>query len=92
MPCVIFPRWPNGTGRRLRKLVNGRPLSLPDRRLSRGRGAKRAFKISEAEQSAAPDCLQRPLRCRFRQQFMPSVRLSVRGVRGDGVMSEAVLQ
>jgi hypothetical protein len=28
-----------------------------------------------AEQTAAADCLQRPLRCRFRQQLSASVRL-----------------
>jgi hypothetical protein len=57
--------------------VNGRLISLRDYQLGRDGGAKWAFKINEAEQSAAADCLQRPLLgcSRFWQQLSLCVRL-----------------
>ena len=40
--------------------------------------------VFQAEQSAAPDCLQRPLHSRFRQQVSASVRVSAGISRHSG--------
>ena len=40
--------------------------------------------MSDAQQGLAPDCLQRALRSRFRQQVKPGVRDKWRTRRDDG--------